>query len=572
MSAFTRGLKYLKEIAEAEKAGKPIPRSETLGSQLYGYSSTPGPTYSAVDKAAIEMARTKGTGAEFMTELAKTKGVKPAEIADRRLDVIRSEPKMTKEQFLTRLEQKPVPILGEKTYSISPNGENFNASGTLVDREDYSKWQLPGGENYREMLVNYPSTMGADFGPANDYRLMMESKYGQFPHLKMTPDELKQQNALYSGNPTVLLNYNAPHFGDVMSANSGKVLDNDSGNLLGHMRVSDRIGPNNEKILHLEELQSDLHQAGRDKGYQTVEQKAENQQASREASDKLTAEIVKKDMLESEMQQAENMYGVDHPAYTQARNTYLDSVADVMKARTNAYNMAKPVANESVPDAPFKKTWPELLSKRLLHYAADNGYDAIGITPGMENAKRYSLANHFNEIHYSGSNLIGYDKNGKEIVRKTGVLPEQLPEYIGQEASEKLMAQPAQGTLRSLNNLDLEVGGEGMKGFYDQILPNVFNDIGKPYGARVQPFGLKIPVEEGEAQLHRFDLTPEMREEIKLKGLPLYTIPPAIGAGAILGTQEEKPQGMKKGGKVNLEDQYRLNKLNGTISGTQYRK
>ena len=152
------------------------------------------------------------------------------------------------------------------------------------------------------------------------------------------------------------------------------------------------------------------------------------------------------------------------------------------------------------------------------------------------------------------------------------MLPEQLPEYIGQEASEKLLSQPAEGTLRSLNNLDLEVGGEGMKGFYDQILPNVFNDLGKPYGARVQPFGLKIPVEAGEAQLHRFDLTPEMREEIKRKGLPLYTIPAAIGAGAILGSQVEQPQGMKKGGKVNLEDQYRLNKLNGTISGTQYRK
>jgi hypothetical protein len=569
MSAFTRGLKYLKEIAEAEKAGKPIPRSETLGGPLSGYASTPGPTYSAVDKAAIEMARTKGTGAEFMTELSKTKGVKPAEIADRRLDVIRSEPKMTKDQLLKRLEQKPVPILREKTYSVNPSGENFNEAGNWVDREDYSKWQLPGGENYREMLVHYPPTIGADFGPANDYRLAMEAKYGRFPHLKMTPDELKQQTALQSGNPNVLLHYNAPHFGDVTATDLGTLLDNDSGNLLGHMRVSDRIGPNNEKILHLEELQSDLHQTGRDKGYQTVEQKKAAQKAAYEANFALQEAIIKKNHLESDVKNAEITYGTNHPNYIQAREAYLNVIPEVMKARTAADNIA---INESVPDAPFKKTWPELLSKRLLHYAADNGYDAIGITPGMENAKRYSLANHFNEIHYSGSNLIGYDKNGNEIVRKTGVLPEQLPEYIGQEASEKLLAQPAEGTLRSLSNLDLEVGGEGMKGFYDQILPNVFNDIGKPYGARMQPFGLKIPVESGEAQLHRFDLTPEMREEIKLRGLPLYTIPAAIGAGAILGSQVEQPQGMKKGGKVNLEDQYRLNKLNGTISGTQYRK
>jgi hypothetical protein len=41
-------------------------------------------------------------------------------------------------------------------------------------------------------------------------------------------------------------------------------------------------------------------------------------------------------------------------------------------------------------------------------------------------------------------------------------------------------------------------------------------------------------------------------------------------------TSEEPPMpdlitGFKRGGKVNLEDQYRLNKLNGTISGTQHR-
>ena len=33
--------------------------------------------------------------------------------------------------------------------------------------------------------------------------------------------------------------------------------------------------------------------------------------------------------------------------------------------------------------------------------------------------------------------------------------------------------------------VDLKVGGEGMKGFYDKIVPDAANKLGKPWGAKV---------------------------------------------------------------------------------------
>lgn len=80
-----------------------------------------------------------------------------------------------------------------------------------ADRTQYGAYQLPGGTNYREVLFRLPEGDGAA--------------------------------------------YRAPHFGD------------EGANLLAHMRVNDRVGPNGEKILHIEEVQSDWHQAGREKGY-----------------------------------------------------------------------------------------------------------------------------------------------------------------------------------------------------------------------------------------------------------------------------------------------------------------
>ena len=41
----------------------------------------------------------------------------------------------------------------------------------------------------------------------------------------------------------------------------------------------------------------------------------------------------------------------------------------------------------AVPDAPFKKTWPELMLKRMIQYAAMHGYDGISWTPGEEQAE-----------------------------------------------------------------------------------------------------------------------------------------------------------------------------------------
>ena len=43
----------------------------------------------------------------------------------------------------------------------------------------------------------------------------------------------------------------------------------DEPNVMTHMRLSDRLSPEGKKLLHIEEIQSDWHQAGRKKGYKS---------------------------------------------------------------------------------------------------------------------------------------------------------------------------------------------------------------------------------------------------------------------------------------------------------------
>jgi hypothetical protein len=47
----------------------------------------------------------------------------------------------------------------------------------------------------------------------------------------------------------------------------------DEPNILAHIRVNDRVDADGKKMLLVEEIQSDWHQAGREKGYETQKRK-----------------------------------------------------------------------------------------------------------------------------------------------------------------------------------------------------------------------------------------------------------------------------------------------------------
>ena len=71
---------------------------------------------------------------------------------------------------------------------------------------------------------------------------------------------------------------------------------------------------------------------------------------------------------------------------------------EAMLADFQRLNAKAKAAEQGVPDAPFKKNWEEMALKRLIHHAAEKGYHGIVVTPGAEQADRYSLAKHIDSI------------------------------------------------------------------------------------------------------------------------------------------------------------------------------
>ena len=590
------------------------------------------PFYSAVDETLANLKRNKGTGSEFLTEVMKTKGVKPAEIADRKLEqAFKNKGKMTKGEAQQILKENPPPNLKEKVYDESTaideddlremvsqemfdkpysaisfgSAQHRKISDEVYKRMEadngtkFGKFKTEGGENYREILLRLPKTR---------------------PDASNYTDPAKYDADLRAYNASGQSDYYHPnHFSD-------------DANIVAHMRVQDRMIPqppqkgfyvvnktsgrqsdmfdtpeqlqayvetlpesirNNvtmaqgerkvppRKVLQVEEIQSDWHQAGRKKGYATPETKR----------------------LKGTVEEQKSDFGFA-PEYQVVweDGTFSGGYGSREQAQARAAE-GKSDAKVGVPDAPFKKNWRELAMKRLLNYAADNDYDSIAITPGVEQAKFYDLSKQLSEVVFDPATgyLSGRDPQGKMVVAQQGVTKETLPDYIGKEGAQKILeASPdASGNL-ALRGVDLQVGGESLKDLYDNIIPNYLNTFGKPYGAQVGQIGIRDPnapsspsryaivrdadnnfrlqdtqteqfalpeiyKSSAEAEsaiddkinrslkLHNFPITPEMRESIKQKGLPLYQQVgiPTAGAGAASQMLEpEEEAGLATGGVV----------------------
>jgi len=251
-----------------------------------------------------------------------------------------------------------------------------------------------------------------------------------------------------------------------------------------------------------------------------------------------------------------------------------------------------PIAkNTGVPDAPFKDTWYQLALKRLTKYAADNGYERIGLTTGKQQASRFDLSKQVDEIavpmvNEDGSRSVRIDPTSgtsiKLMVDDKGIVTgygagstqfsgKKLSEVIGKDIADKVMKADAD---TKFTGLDLSVGGEGMKKYYDEIYPKFLDKYGKKYGASVGETSIntgKVQSKDelaaqiyGRGEIYRnlpseqkrkidvmfmdmardepiryLDITPQMKEGTS-KGQPLFAATPLLPATSLLDEEKRK--------------------------------
>lgn len=379
--------------------------------------------------------------------------------------------------------------------------------GLSGDGTKWADYQLPGGENYREKLLTLPEKP-SKFDPSQvEIKRHMQSLtqgetsiwYGGKKIMQYGDDPVLQPSGGYDQKPKSYWMDVAKQLydkGDRINKVPSRSENFASGhwdepNVLAHVRMNDRMiaapGDNApRKSLHLEEIQSDWHQQGRARGYKTGDTVAKRQAEIEKRLDEIK-DMAPVDIRNSAVQSSE-WAEKNHPEYTRLRDELF------------ANQRREAAERRAVPDAPFKKTWHELALKHALQDAVKDGYDRLSWTPGEAQAARYDLSKHISSVSYAPEtrHLYGHDHNGTLVLRERDVPPEKLADYVGKDVAKKLLetkpaldpgfkpGSPGQEKVHSLSGVDLKVGGEGMKGFYDQIVPKALEKLTKKYGVKVK--------------------------------------------------------------------------------------
>ena len=306
-------------------------------------------------------------------------------------------------------------------------------------------------------------------------------------------------------------------------------------NVLAHTRVDDRTTASGEKGLFVNEVQSDWHQTARKSRENEIKRLIEDERIRKDepVSDERKKEIAKSvpddfgykgsKPIDTTGWTAKkvgaqtgrpipdtaptwDIYGPDGLR----KNTVLQSEAgtEAEAIAMAARNLTRPANRSGVPTAPFQKNWHEFVMRRMLAEAVEKGYDHLLWATGDQSNDLYDLSKSVKRIEYDprDKTLVAFPHGESTPIVEKNISPEKLADYIGKDPAERLLAQPLEkvgiGDLRRhvLEGDDLKVGGSGMRGFYDKMIPDYMRRLVKKWGGKVED--VPLPTGKDEVGMH----------------------------------------------------------------------
>ena len=358
--------------------------------------------YSHAAATAAGLPQERGTPEQFRGMLLN-KGVKPAELEWSGFDgAFADQPQVTRQQIAEHFHANRPPVQEKRfqelpsvnelnalrrkhldevrdyqakvreTPDFDPGGERWKRLQywhqaekrellSKYDRPHHETYTIPGGENYREILL----------------------KHGGEEGFKGVPVHFK-------GEPNVLTS----------------------------LMVKDREDAEGSKVLHLDELQSDWAQKGRQTGF-------------------------------DEPQDQREIYTIRYPdGSTEYGVRGLAEARRAAEEGGGEYELSMTKPAKGIDRAPYvtkTEDWVDLGLKRALREAAEGGHDKLAWSPGKTIADRYDLAKHVGDIHHEKNddgtyNLIVRGHDGETILKEDDWKPEKVADYFGKGVAERILA------------------------------------------------------------------------------------------------------------------------------------
>lgn len=493
-------------------------------------------------------------------------GVKVSEVVRGEIDQDAAFEQMARDMFDTE----------HYDLSQSQRREVMQALDRMLTQSNtaYEKYTLPGGENYRELLITLPGGVSGKELAALDERIQeLEDDRDGAEYDER--DAIDQRIAAVQAERKALLGngYRSSHW--------------DEPNVLAHIRINDRMTEGNGpykvivregggrsgsstkkfdtleaaqqfievkkaggyrtelenlgklKVLFVEEVQSDWGQDGLKKGFKpTPAQRAKTESRIAELSDQIRA-----------IRDSGVNYPADGTPVSEIDPKFLE-LQKLIEERVTLQS-AKLSDGNLPPPAPFvgkTEGWLNLALKRIAMLAVEGGYDKVAFVNGEQSADRYDLSKQISSISYEpGSKpeneglLQAWDLSRKMVMSEM-VTTDRIEDYVGKEVAVRLLKTDKVRGKHLLDGESIKVGGKGMIKFYDEIVPQALNKLlpklggdklgavnigsmdtkqGRESDALLAELGIEVDGKRPPTQ-PGFDVTDKMRETVK-QGLPLFS-------------------------------------------------
>ena len=425
----------------------------------------------------------KGSVDQLLAMVGKTKGVKQAELLNAGRPAGNS---VSKEELAQHFEDAVPKIQVQRSESttgglseaekqrmqhlesIGPHNLNANELSewaqlaTREDNKDQAKYQqhtLPEGENYREHLLTIPNAIEEKNKIKQQELAILHEKAVKSGDRDLMRKLAAEYNDLNAGG--VDTNFHSMHW--------------DTPNVLAHLRMKDR---DNGKTLHVEEVQSDWGQQGREQGLYDPEKPFE-------VVRKGTNEVVSRHSDWSSMWDAYRL----HPESDQLN--YGD------------------VRSEKVPQAPYvgnTQHWTDLAVKHALTEAAKGGHDRVVFSPGEANADLYGQRTPVSRIDLhvpvgmtdALGNLYTRDKASDASFDPIHIKDEkELINQLGRKHAKALLSQEPTTfggeSSRAISEPDMHLGGHGMVDYYNNIVHPSALKLLQQHDPSIKPESYDLP-------------------------------------------------------------------------------
>ena len=360
----------------------------------------------------------------------------------------------------------------------------------------------------------------------------------------------------------------------------------DEANILVHLRMNTRTDADGNKVLFLEEVQSDWGQQGKKEGFKDTSEQESIINKSKEKISEYNKSLKKLGLLPNsstseiaEFKQGKTERTSEINKAIARLEKYKDTVRsnrdwdaankEIEKYETEKITIRKEIlsalngieienekiniaersienANALTPQAPFvtdTNAWTKLGLKVALKEAVKQGADKISWTTGEQQNDRYDLSKSVDSISYVDNkdgtyHITVYDKNNSNNVlneTKRATLKD-IEALLGKDIAEKISnSESNKKYFETLGDKDkgretkvifgegLKVGGKGMKGFYGSPSEGKLGIVGEVAKSLTGQEPKITKIAKSEGKLRKADWGDEVYELVDNNGNVLKT-------------------------------------------------